>query len=198
MTAQLNASDCLGRHWLILGDVNTGKTTLCRRLLADLCELGLGARCGVLDLAPHIPAALARQHGLAGVGGALRAPPGCGVREWRARLAAPRLSSSTEAQAADKAERNARIIERQLAELRGSGRDILFINDATLYLQAGSLAHLLQALQDAAIGTVVANAYRGQRLGGGALTQREQAQTEAWRQQVERQGRVITLTQRYG
>ena len=72
----LQGQPCLGHQLLILGDVNTGKTTLCRRLLAGLCAQGFGARCCVLDLAPHIPHALALQKGLKGVGGALFPPPG--------------------------------------------------------------------------------------------------------------------------
>ena len=193
----LQGQPCLGHQLLILGDVNTGKTTLCRRLLAGLCAQGFGARCCVLDLAPHIPHALALQKGLKGVGGALFPPPGARVQDLRAHLDPPRLSSSSEEEAMRKAERNAETIDTLLARLPGSGRDILFINDVTLYLQAGSVTHLLDRISAAAIGTLVVNGYWGERLGGGALTQREKNQTLQLRQHFERQGQAVILTQRH-
>jgi adenylate kinase family enzyme len=41
--AAMRGGDCVGRKLLILGDVNTGKTTLARGLLDDLCRRSLGA-----------------------------------------------------------------------------------------------------------------------------------------------------------
>ena len=37
---------CLGKRILVIGDVNTGKTTLCKRWLSELCQQGLGTRIG--------------------------------------------------------------------------------------------------------------------------------------------------------
>lgn len=89
--------------------MNVGKTTLCRQWLMRLCVRGLGTRIVVLDLAAYSASAQAR--GLAGVGGYLQPPPDCGVLDLRTHLYAPRLSSSTEAEANEKAAHNARAID---------------------------------------------------------------------------------------
>lgn len=68
-------TDVLGQQWLIMGDINSGKTTRCRQWLQQLCEQGLGARIAVLDLAPHIPPAMAQARGLAGQGAICCRPP---------------------------------------------------------------------------------------------------------------------------
>ena len=44
------ADKILGGRTLILGDVNTGKTTLTRNLLEELCRRRLGDKVAVLDL----------------------------------------------------------------------------------------------------------------------------------------------------
>ena len=186
--------DCIGRKLLILGDVNTGKTTLARALLEDLCHRGLGPRIAVADFAPRIPAALARAKGLAGVGGDLRPPTGAGVRYLADHLDPPRLSSATDTEAAAKARANLHVIERLLQEFDAEPRDILFVNDVTLYLQAGTADGLIARLARA--DTVVANGYRGERLGAGELTRRERAETDrlaAWFATV---GEVVELPAR--
>ena len=104
-------ADPLGKKLLVMGDINAGKTTLCRQWLARLCAHGLGARIVVLDLAPDIPPALAQARGLAGAGGYLLPPPDSDVLDLRTHLHAPRLSSATEAEAEEKAAENARAIE---------------------------------------------------------------------------------------
>ena len=110
-------TDVLGQQWLIMGDINSGKTTRCRQWLQQLCEQGLGARIAVLDLAPHIPPAMAQARGLAGAGGYLLPPANSGVLDLRTQLHAPRLSSSTEADAEAKAAQNAAAINALLQRL---------------------------------------------------------------------------------
>lgn len=197
MKTELPTKDCLGKKLLVMGDVNTGKTTFCRQWLVRLCQQGLGARMAVLDLAPHIPKALALERGMVGVGGFLLPPPGSGVLDLRTHLDAPRLSSTSEAQAMAKAIRNAGAINTLLAQFSCSGRDILFINDVTLYLQAGSAAELLKCINKSDITTLVVNGYRGNRLGGGELTRREKTEMELLRQSFSAAGEVLELTQRY-
>ena len=51
-------AECLGRRILVIGDVNTGKTTLCKRWLHELCQRGLDTRIALLDLAPTMAALL--------------------------------------------------------------------------------------------------------------------------------------------
>lgn len=198
MMGQLQNEDCLGKQLLIMGDVNTGKTTLCRHWLVQLCQQGLGERISLIDMAPYIPKALALERGIVGVGGSLMSPPDSGVLDLRTRLDAPRLSSKSEAQAMAKAVRNVNAIEALLEQLPFSGRDILFINDVTLYLQAGYTAELLKRITNAGITTLVVNGYWGDRLGGGELTRREKAEMELLRQSFAIGGRVLELTHCYG
>ena len=188
-------ADLLGKKLLVMGDINAGKTTLCRQWLARLCAQGQGGRIVVLDLAPDIPPARAQARGLAGAGGYLLPPPDSDVLDLRTHLHAPRLSSATEAEAEEKAAENARAIEALFDQLppSGSGRDVLFINDVTLYLQAGFAADLLGNLGKADFTTLVVNGYWGQRLGDSALSRREREQTRRLREHFASHGQVLDL-----
>ena len=191
------SAGCLGKKILVIGDVNTGKTTLCKRWLTELCQQGLGARIALLDLAPTISRELALQRGIVGAGGELRAPAGSEVLDLRATLEPPRLSSSSEGEALEKAERNAQLIETLSCQLEPQ-RDILFINDVTLFLQARSAASLIEAVGVDRRTTLVVNGYRGERLGGGALTRHETAEMGELEKAFANPGKVVTLTHRYG
>lgn len=197
MIDELRNEDCFGKKLLIIGDVNTGKTTLCRQLLADLCRRGLGGRTAIIDMAPDIPEALAQQRGIVGAGGYLLPPPGSGVLDLRAHLDPPRLSSTSAAEAQSKAEQNAKRIETLFEKRMPKARDILLINDVSLYLQAGSVTQLIRRAGFTRVHTLVVNSYQGERLGSGELTQREKAETELLRQWFEKEGRVVTLTHVY-
>ena len=195
MSEAIEPGDCLGRKLLILGDVNTGKTTLARAILQDFCRRGLGPRIAVLDLAPHMSGQVAAQGGLRGVGGHLDAPPECGALTIRERLEPPRLSSRTQAEAMRKAARNKALIEAGWRRAGLQARDILVINDVSMYLQAGSADELIARLAPA--DTVIANGYFGERLGGGELTRHERAQMERLQAWFEHVGRAVTLTTRF-
>ena len=189
-------TECLGKRILVIGDVNTGKTTLCKRWLNGLCQQGLGARIALLDLAPTISPELARKRGIVGAGGELRAPEGSGVLDLRAHLEPPRLSSSSESEALEKAAHNAQLIEALIGRLEPR-RDILFINDVTLYMQARSAADLIESAGFDRRMTLVINGYRGERLGGGALTRHEAAEMSELEKLFAEQGEVVRLTHRY-
>ena len=189
-------AECLGKRILVIGDVNTGKTTLCKRWLSELCQQGLGARIALLDLAPTISRELALQRGIVGAGGELRAPAGSEVLDLRATREPPRLSSSSEGEALEKAERNAQLIETLSCQLEPQ-RDILFINDVTLFLQARSAASLIKSARFDRRTTLVINGYRGERLGGGALTRHETAEMSELEKAFAERGEVVRLTHRY-
>ena len=191
-----HGTDCLGKRILVIGDVNTGKTTLCKGWLNELCQQGLGARIALLDLAPTISPELALKRGIVGAGGELRAPEGSGVLDLRAHLEPPRLSSSSESEALDKAERNAQLIETLIGRLEPQ-RDILFINDVTLFLQARSAARLIESAGFDRQTTLIVNGYRGERLGGGALTRHETAEMSELEKVFAERGEVVRLTHRY-
>ena len=188
-------ADLLGKKLLVMGDINAGKTTLCRQWLARLCAQGQGGRIVVLDLAPDIPPALAQARGLAGAGGYLLPPPDSDVLDLRTHLHAPRLSSATEAEAEEKAAHNARAIEALFDRFPqpGSGRDVLFVNDVTLYLQAGCASTLIGKIGRADVTTLVVNGYWGQRLGDSALSRREREQTRRLREHFASHGQVLDL-----
>ncbi|MFB0935297.1 MAG: hypothetical protein QMB52_05955 [Propionivibrio sp.] len=187
---------CLGRRILVVGDVNTGKTTLCQRWLNELCQQGLGSRIALVDMAPTISRELALKRGIVGAGGELRAPAGSEVLDLRASLVPPRLSSSSESEALDKAEGNAQIIDTLIGRLEPQ-RDILFINDVTLFLQARSAASLIEAAGFDKRTMLVINGYRGERLGGGTLTRHETAEMNELERAFAEQGEVVRLTHRY-
>lgn len=162
--------DIVGKRLIITGDVNTGKTTLSRAVMESLCRRGLSAQVIVVDMAPEIPEKIAIERGIQGIGGKLTAP--CeAVAYLTASIRPPRLTAKTEEEAFLLAAENTLKIDRLLEEFRGSGRDILFINDVSMYLQAGSTSELLRRIEPAR--TVVANGYYGRKLGGGALSARE-------------------------
>ncbi len=164
------SSDILGKRTIIAGDVNTGKTTLTRTLLDALCAGGLARRIAVIDMAPEIPPEIVAARGLKGVGGKL-APLPEGVSCLSADIRAPRLTSRTDAEAILAAQENRAKIDRLFETYGGAGRDILIINDLSIYLQAGRAEQLVRRMAPAS--TVVANGYYGSALGGGALSRHE-------------------------
>ncbi len=190
MERELNISEFLGKRTLILGDVNTGKTTLTQRILEAVCRAGLASRIVIIDMAPEIPEAIIREKKLRGVGGRLQPPTGEDVIYLRDDLVPPRLSSKIEAEAVEKAVRNARKIEVLFWKYHELQRDILFMNDISLYLQAGRAAQLVRRMEKAA--TVVANGYFGEKLGSGTLSRREREEMEALKAYFDR----VVLKQR--
>ena len=187
----MNGRDYLDRKTLILGDVNSGKTTLCRKILEDFCRRGLAGRIVVIDLAPQIPEESLRIRGLRGVGGRLAPPEGAGVVYLHAPVVAPRLTSTTEAEALDKARRNRDAVEGLLRQAETSGRDILFINDVSLYLQAGDPGRLAAILEKT--DTVVVNGYFGETFGSGELSRRERDAMERLAGWFASRGAVLTM-----
>jgi hypothetical protein len=171
---EINTSEFLGKRALILGDVNMGKTTLCREILAEFCRLGLSSRMAVIDLAPNIPADVLAARGLQGVGGKLLPPGESDVLYLGALLKPPRLSSGTEEEALEIARQNVEKIGGLFEDFGRSGRDILFINDISIYLQAGTAEVLISWIRRAR--TIVANGYYGESLGSGILSRREKEQ----------------------
>lgn len=186
---EIHVEDYLSRKTLILGDVNTGKTTLTRAVLEALLRRpDLGARIAIVDMAPEIPEKLAKEKGLPGVGGKLTPPEGRDILYLGGHFEPPRLSSKTEEEAVEKARQNRRMIERLFRKLDLQSRDILLVNDVSIYLQAGTAENLTHWLDQAA--TVIVNGYWGKRLGGGRLTERERTETAKLKTYFERKGRV--------
>ncbi len=188
----MNSRDYLDKKTLIVGDVNSGKTTRCREILEGFCRQGLGERIAVIDLAPEIPEEILRSRGLKGIGGRLLPPAGSGVAYLHVAVIAPRLTSVTEKEALEKARRNREMIEGFFRQVDALGRDILFVNDVSLYLQAGDLDCLSGMLDKA--GTAVVNGYLGETLGPGELSRHEREALEKLAGWFRSRGSVITMS----
>ncbi len=193
--AEIHLADYLSRKTLILGDVNTGKTTLMRKMLeALLYRPDLGGRIAIVDMAPEIPEKLAKERGMVGVGGKLPPPEGHDILYLGGHFEPPRLSSKTEEEAIEKARQNRRKIEGLFGRLDFQSRDILLVNDVSIYLQAGTAEDLTRWLDQSP--TVIVNGYWGRSLGGGMLTERERTETAKLKAYFEQKGRVLILEPR--
>ncbi len=168
--SSMGPPDVLGRRILITGDVNTGKTTLAKAILDALCASRLSSRIAVVDMAPEIPEKVALERDVLGVGGKLLSVDE-DVLYLASPLRPPRLSAKTEEEALLIAEENREKIEALLKTNACSGRDILFVNDVSLYLHAGTAERLMWYV--AAATTIVANGYYGEKLGSGIISLRE-------------------------
>ena len=168
---KIDAKNFLGKWTLILGEVNTGKTTLTGDILNKISPLITPARLAVIDLAPVIPPEITTRIESRGIGGRLNRPELEKALYLTSHIDPPRLSTDTEEAALAVAERNRIKIETMLQIFSKSERDVLFINDVSLYLQAGSAQVLIRCLNG--VDTLVANGYFGKRLGQGVLSQRE-------------------------
>ena len=186
---EIRIEDYLGIKTLILGDVNTGKTYRTREILTAMCRQGLGDRMTIVDMAPEIPERIARERGLPGAGGKLKPPEEHRVLYLGGHFEAPRLSSKTEEEALAKARNNRQNIAALFPRLHGQDRDILFVNDISMVLQAGQAEELTPWLDGAA--TVIANGYWGEKLGEGILTRWERAEMEKLSAYFEMKGQVL-------
>jgi len=179
----MRRKDFSGIKTLVAGDVNTGKTTFYRRLLHLIIGEGWAPRTAGLDLAPSIPAKTKMHQSVKGVGGSLK-PCDDRILYLHPVLAPPRLASKTEEEAFLKAEENLREIRKAVAIIASSSRDVLFVNDVTLALQAGTARDVLQWMS--AFPTVVANGYYGEKLGTGEFSRRERRRMEELMKELDR------------
>lgn len=190
--ATLSPAAYLGRRSLIVGEVNSGKTTLSGQILEALLRAVAAPQVAVIDLAPTISPEVAARSGVPpGVGGRLSQTAVSGALYLTAPIAAPRLSARNPDQLHSAAQRNKQTIAGLFERFVASGREILVVNDLSLYLHSGSAAQLCAWFDRAT--TVVANGYLGSALGGGALSDREQQQM---RELISRVDQTIYLPER--
>jgi hypothetical protein len=153
---------------LIAGDVNSGKTTRTTLILDLFLEAGYGEQIAILDLSPDP---------IRGIGGKLPLRSETPVLQLTADITAPRLMGKDAAHTLQLAKSNARKIEALFEELKNQRRKILFVNDATLYLQSGNLALFLSMLEMSS--TRIINAYYGNTFKDSELTRRERQLSDA-------------------
>jgi hypothetical protein len=161
----------LHRFTLIIGEVNTGKTTLTQKILDAFLQAD-GGRVAVVDLAPDIgPSDLKGR--TAGIGGTLKATGDHRVRYYHCPIHAPRLQGKDELETLRLADENAQLIESLFEQALEEKVDGLFVNDCSLYLQAGEPHKLIRWIGSPE--TAIVNGYDGEFLGPGILSTRERA-----------------------
>ncbi len=163
--------DFLDRFTLIVGDVNSGKTHLTRRIIDAYCREHDGS-ISIVDLAPTFPLSDHSGDGVKkGVGGKLTVSSSKRMRYFHDQIHAPRLTARDEAEAVALAEANARTIEALFRGMLKEETEAIFINDCSLYLHAGNPSKLLEWIRSAR--TAVVNGYEGHSLGEGPLSVKE-------------------------
>ena len=178
MDKYIDVNEFLGRKTLIAGDVNAGKTRYCLDILLAFVRAGR-LDIAVLDFAPAT---------ISGIGGKLVPSETSGVIYFSADISAPRLTGRNETEIIDLAQHNARTIESLLEDYLASPKDILFINDITLYLHTGSMERIMAVIDTAS--TTVINAYYGSAFSNMPLSAQEKRSVEHLMKRMDRVIRV--------
>ena len=161
MGEHMGIHEFLGRKTLIVGDVNSGKTLYSLEILNAFLESGM-SDIAVLDFAPA---------SVSGIGGKMVPPDSPGILYLTADITAPRLTGRDEHEILNLARRNAHTIERLVNTYLDHFKDILFINDITLYLHTGDIEKILKVIGLSS--TAVINAYYGSTLSNMPLSAEE-------------------------
>jgi hypothetical protein len=172
--AVISIARYLNRFTVIVGEVNTGKTTLTQRILDSYCLRAEG-HAAVVDLAPVIPPPYAKGYG-SGIGGTLNVSQLDRVRYFHCPIHAPRLLGKSEQEMLALADQNASRIESLFEQALAGEITALFINDCSLYLHAGKVEKLITWIRS--VETAVVNGYYGSTLGPGLLSARERKKME--------------------
>jgi len=106
----------------------------------------------------------------------MQPPPDEPVRYLTDAISAPRLMGKDAGHTLALAEQNARTIENLFARLQQEKREVLFVNDATLYLQAGHLNRFVEMLDTASTQVILIASVEP--IADSELTRREKQLTE--------------------
>ena len=154
----LHFDEIRGRKTLILGDVGSGKTALTALLVTEAVATNQSTDITVIDMAPE-----RKKFKNVMIGGRvtdfLDDRTKVSVLFPIPELRAPRTEGQTTAEVADFARSNAKSIGKLLHKYSANPTPILFINDVSMYLQAGEANELLKSVK--ATETFIANAYQG-------------------------------------
>ena len=162
-----NINHYMNRRTIMVGDVNSGKTSQTFEILQMFLEKGYAKKIAILDMGTNP---------VRGIGGKMPPPPDVPVLYLTSSISAPRLMGKDPNHIRLLAEENARSIERLFETFQQENREIIFVNDATLYLQAGHLERFLEILNTTS--TQIINAYYGDAFSDSELTRREKKLTE--------------------
>lgn len=162
-----NIDHYMNRRTIIVGDVNSGKTSYTLNILKLFLKTGHAGKIAILDLAPD---------NIQGIGGKMEPPQDESLLYLTTSILAPRLTGKDEHHILKLAEKNATNIEKLFTIYFRQKREILFVNDVTLYFQAGDFEHFIKILDTAS--THIINAYYGHTFYDSELTRREKNLTE--------------------
>jgi len=163
-----------GKKSLIVGEVNTGKTRCTAKILERFFDEGI-RDLTIIDMAPR---------SVKGIGGKMGVHSRHSAKYFTAEIVAPRLVGKTIDETKMLAERNAGLVDEIFVDYLKKPGEVLFINDVSIYLQAGDLDKLLTYLQSTP--TVVMNGYYGLSLGGGDLGKREGQQMKTLQERCDK------------
>jgi hypothetical protein len=172
-TEKILVEDYLNCFTLIIGDINSGKTSLTRQILEIFCKTG-EKQITVVDLAPEITSSdMKGDEDIPALGGRLKGPEGLNVRYFHDRIHPPRLRARDEREAAVLAEKNRWTIETLFEKASQTEVNALFVNEGSLYLHAGSPFRFLEWIRS--FETAVVNGYFGKFFKQDRITAREHA-----------------------
>lgn len=173
--------DLDGHKCLIVGEVNTGKTKLMQTLL---CEAeSLGKAITVIDLAPRERKRIGTGNGEEEgegvmVGGRLKTD----ADYYTTHIDTPRLTGKTIKEVISLAEGNKKRIEALFEKVHL--KDVLFINDVSLYLQRGDIARIVSLMES--VHTSILNGYFGTSLGEDPFSMEERKKMIELQEQCDR------------
>lgn len=154
----LHFKDLYGKRVIITGEVGSGKTRLLAKLIDEAASESM-LDVVVVDLAPEFH----RGSNVVGVSVRAYCKSLSKVRYLKPRrIFAPRLEGRSVVEVLDLASRNASAIEPLLLSLISSPPEVLFIDDLTIYLQAGRIDLISQLILN--VSTFIATAYLGEAL----------------------------------
>ncbi|MEM4650142.1 MAG: hypothetical protein QXP78_05715 [Candidatus Bathyarchaeia archaeon] len=150
----------LNKKSLILGEIKTGKTKFTAELLKEAIDLGFSSKITVIDLAPKTKTLNGEFIGLPITN---YVNIDSKIVYVRAEVKAPRIEGKNKEEVLKIAEENATVINEVFNNfLKSNDREILFINDVSLYLHKGDLNKLFSVLSK--VNTAILNGYYGKLL----------------------------------
>jgi len=165
--------DLIGKKALIKGEVGAGKTQYTESLLLEAIKMGLINDTTVIDMAPEMAFFGGRQ-----IGGKMKIKSVFPSLRYLTdnEIAPPRIHGRTKEEVLEIANSNAIKIGTLIKCFLERKTPILVINDLTIFLHAGDLRLIMNAISEAK--TCVLNAYSGKMLlndKGSGISEREAA-----------------------
>ena len=149
-------SDYAHKRVLIKGEAGSGKTLLMHKILLQAVESLPKGSVALIDMAPERKVFGGRK-----IGGAINVEDLVSKLNYMRpeKLRAPRLEGKTSDKVSQLAKENAEKIDVFLDRFIDAPSDVLFMNDLTIYLHAGSFKKIRRVIEK--VDTFIGNAYEG-------------------------------------